>query len=114
VATAAENRLNILRTTSFAAASDCQKSVGFGAFFRGNCKRTAMADCSRKSTRAPRYQSVNSTAAVSPRIAASEEGLPTVFGGVISHLLINQFAMSRTKASVNPPAAIPKITGADT
>jgi hypothetical protein len=37
-----------------------------------------------------------------------------VVGGIVSLLLINQFAMSQTKASVNPPAAIPKITGADT
>jgi hypothetical protein len=31
-----------------------------------------------------------------------------------SLLLINQFAMSRTKASVHPPAAIPKTTASDT
>jgi hypothetical protein len=48
------------------------------------------------------------------RIAASEKGAPAVFGGFVSLLLINQFAMSRTKASVHPPAAIPKTTGADT
>jgi hypothetical protein len=59
-------------------------------------------------------QSVNSTATVGSRIAASEESLPTLFGGVVSLLLIDQFAMSRTKASVHPPAAIPKISGTDT
>jgi hypothetical protein len=59
-------------------------------------------------------QSLNSTVAVSSRIAASEESLPTLFGGVVSLLLIDQFAMSRTKASVNPPAAIPKVSGTDT
>jgi hypothetical protein len=56
----------------------------------------------------------NSPAAISLRIAASEESLPTVFGGVVSLLLIDQFAMSRAKANVNPPAAIPEITGANT
>src|SRR5262245_12507180 len=56
-------------------------------------------------------QSANSTAAVSSRMAASEESLPTVLCSVVSFLLIDQFAMSRTKASVNPPAAIPKISG---
>src|SRR5262249_11996486 len=56
----------------------------------------------------------NSTATVGSWIAASEESLPTLFGGVVSLLLIDQFAMSRTKASVHPPAAIPKIPGTDT
>jgi|RhiMethySRZTD1v2_1073278.scaffolds.fasta_scaffold3174134_1 hypothetical protein len=52
--------------------------------------------------------------AVSSRIGASQESLPTVsHGGVFSLLLIDQFAMSRTKAGVNPPAAIPQITGPD-
>ena len=55
-----------------------------------------------------------STATVGSRIAASEKSLPTLFGGVVSLMLIDQFAMSRTKARVHPPAAIPKISGTDT
>lgn len=34
--------------------------------------------------------------------------------GIVSLLLVKSFAMDRTKASVNPPAAVPQITGADT
>jgi hypothetical protein len=48
------------------------------------------------------------------RIAASEESLPTLFGVVVSFLLIDQFAMRRTKASMNPPTAVPDITEART
>jgi hypothetical protein len=40
--------------------------------------------------------------------------VPTVFGGLVSLLLINAFAMSWTKASVTPPAAAPQVAGADT
>jgi hypothetical protein len=35
-----------------------------------------------------------STATVGSRIAASEESLPTLFGGIVSLTLIDQFAMS--------------------
>jgi hypothetical protein len=47
-----------------------------------------------------------------PRIAASEEGVPALFGGVVSLHLINAFATNRTKASMNPPTAVPDITEA--
>jgi hypothetical protein len=49
-----------------------------------------------------------------PRIAASEEGVPAIFGGVLSLNLINSFAANRTKSNMNPPPAIPYITEADT
>jgi|SRR5262245_4904771 hypothetical protein len=48
------------------------------------------------------------------RIAASEEDAPATCVGVVLLQLIKCFAMGRTKANVNPPAAIPQITGADT
>ena len=41
---------------------------------------------------------------VSPRNAASEEGVPALFGGVVSLDVINALATNRTKANVNPPA----------
>jgi hypothetical protein len=37
-----------------------------------------------------------------PRIAASEEGVPASFGGVVSLDLINALATNRTKANMNP------------
>jgi hypothetical protein len=77
-------------------------------------QQTAITDRAAKQA-APCCQHLAAHArGVSSRIAASEESLPTLVGVIVSLLLINQFAMSRTKASVNPPAAIPKITGADT
>jgi hypothetical protein len=50
---------------------------------------------------------------LAPRIAASEEGVPAIFGGVLSLNLINSFATNRTKPNMNPPTAIPYITEAD-
>jgi drug/metabolite transporter (DMT)-like permease len=44
----------------------------------------------------------------------SEEGVPALFGGVISPDLINAFATNRTKPNMNPPMAIPYITEACT
>jgi hypothetical protein len=40
-----------------------------------------------------------------PRIATSEEGVPAIFGGVVSLSLINSFATNRTKPNVThqPP-----------
>jgi hypothetical protein len=81
---------------------------------RGSGSHPSRAEADSYQGTAPRSQSVNSTATVGSRIAASEKSLPTLFGGVVSLLLIDQFAMSRTKASVHPPAAIPKISGPDT
>jgi hypothetical protein len=49
-----------------------------------------------------------------PRIVASEEGVPAIFGGVVSLDVINRFAKSRTKPNMNPPTAVPYITEADT
>jgi hypothetical protein len=49
-----------------------------------------------------------------PRIAASEEGVPAIFGGVVSLSLINSFATNRTKPNMDPPIAIPYIAEADT
>jgi hypothetical protein len=49
-----------------------------------------------------------------PQIAASQEGVPALFGGVVSLDLINAFATNRTKANVNPPTAGPYITEAGT
>ena len=49
-----------------------------------------------------------------PRIAASEEGVPAFFGGVVSLDLINALATNRTKANMNPPTAVPYITEAGT
>ena len=48
------------------------------------------------------------------RIAASEEGVPAMFGGVVSLDLINAFATNRTKPNMNPPTAVPYITEAGT
>jgi hypothetical protein len=49
-----------------------------------------------------------------PQIAASQEGVPALFGGVVSLDLINAFATNRTKANMNPPTAVPYITEAGT
>jgi hypothetical protein len=49
-----------------------------------------------------------------PRIAASKEGVPAMFGGVVSLNLINDFAMNRTKSNMKPPTAVPYITEAGT
>jgi len=46
------------------------------------------------------------------RIAASEEGVPAMFGGVVSLDLINGFTTNRTKSNMNPPTAVPYITEA--
>ena len=48
------------------------------------------------------------------RIAASEEGVPALFGGVVSLDLINALATDRTKANMNPPTTVPYITEAGT
>jgi hypothetical protein len=48
------------------------------------------------------------------RIAASDEAVPAIFGGVVSLSLINSFATNRTKPNMNPPTAIPYIAEADT
>jgi len=47
-----------------------------------------------------------------PQIAASQEGVPALFGGVVSLNLINAFATNRTKTNMNPPTAVPYITEA--
>jgi hypothetical protein len=44
------------------------------------------------------------------QIATSQEGMPALFGGVVSLDLINAFATNRTKANMNPPTAVPQIT----
>jgi len=48
------------------------------------------------------------------RIATSEEGVPAMFGGLVSPDLINAFATNRTKPNMNPPTTIPYITEAGT
>jgi hypothetical protein len=48
------------------------------------------------------------------QIALSQEGVPALFGGVVSLDFINTFAMDRTKANMNPPTAVPYITEAGT
>jgi hypothetical protein len=48
------------------------------------------------------------------RIAASKEGVPAMFGDVVSLDLINAFATNRTKPNMNPPTAVPYITEAGT
>jgi hypothetical protein len=47
-------------------------------------------------------------------IAASEKGAPATCVSVVLLDFIECFAMSRTKANVNPPAPVPQITGAYT
>ena len=49
-----------------------------------------------------------------PRIAMSEEGVPAMFGGLVSPDLINAFATNRTKPNMNPPTTVPYITDAGT
>jgi hypothetical protein len=49
-----------------------------------------------------------------PQNAASKEGVPTVFGGIVLLVLINGFATSRTKSNMNPPSAVPDVTETDT
>ena len=49
-----------------------------------------------------------------PQIAPSQEGVPALFGGVVSLDFINAFATNRTKANMNPPPAVPYITEAGT
>ena len=49
-----------------------------------------------------------------PRFAASEEGVPALFGDVVSLDLINALATTRTKANMNPPTTVPYITEAGT
>jgi hypothetical protein len=61
-----------------------------------------------------RYVPVESGDQSAPRIAASEEGVPASFGGVVSLDLINALATNRTKANMNPPTAVPYITEAGT
>jgi hypothetical protein len=45
-----------------------------------------------------------------PRNAASKEGVPTIFGGIVFLVLINALATSRTKSNMNPPSTVPDIT----
>ena len=63
-----------------------------------------IGDCLRRGT----------SMASGPRIAASKEGVPAMFGGVVSRDLINDFATNRTKSNMNPPTAVPYITEAGT
>jgi hypothetical protein len=50
-----------------------------------------------------------------PPNAASKEGVPTVFGRIVLLvLLINGFATTRTKSNMNPPSAVPDVTGTGT
>jgi hypothetical protein len=48
------------------------------------------------------------------RIATSEEGVPAMFGGLVSPDLKNAFATNRTKPNMNPPTTVPYITEAGT
>jgi hypothetical protein len=48
------------------------------------------------------------------RIATSEEGMPAMFGGLVSPDLVNAFATNRTKPNMNPPTTVPYITEAGT
>jgi hypothetical protein len=48
------------------------------------------------------------------RIGASQENAPAMCIGIVSLQLVTGFTMGRTKANVNPPAAVPQIAGADT
>jgi hypothetical protein len=95
VATAAENRLSIRR--SFAAASDC--------------RTIAIYEYTRALARDVFYTWGDQSA---PRIAASKEGVPAMFGRVVLLNLINDFATNRTKSNMNPPTAVPYITEAGT
>src|SRR5262249_16685080 len=63
---------------------------------------------------APSKNPVIPKAPVASRFPPAEEARQTALAGVVSLMLIDQFAMSRTKARVHPPAAIPKISGTDT
>src|SRR5262245_54569046 len=49
------------------------------------------------------------------RTARIEEGVPAMLFSVsvVTLQLVFTFAMSRTEASVSPPASVPQITGAD-
>src|SRR5262245_29510614 len=49
-----------------------------------------------------------------PQIAASQERVPALFGGVVLLDLVNPFATNRTKPNMNPPTAVPYITEAGT
>jgi hypothetical protein len=89
VATAAENRLSFWRAIR-TAASDC-RTIAIDEY-----TRDTWGDHS------------------APRIAASEEGVPALFGGIVSLDLINALATSRTKANMNPPTAVPYTTKAGT
>jgi hypothetical protein len=60
-----------------------------------------IGDCLRRGT----------SMASGPRIAASKEGVPAMFGGVVSLNLINDFATNRTKSN---KTAVPYITEAGT
>jgi hypothetical protein len=44
----------------------------------------------------------------------SEEGVPEMFGGLVSPDLINVSATNRTKPNMNPPTTVPYITEAGT
>jgi hypothetical protein len=46
--------------------------------------------------------------------AANQEGAPAMCVGVVSLQLVMSFTMGRTKVDVNPPEAVPQITGANT
>jgi len=48
------------------------------------------------------------------RTAADQESVPATCVRVVLLHLVKSFAMDRAKANVNPPAAAPQITGADT
>jgi hypothetical protein len=47
-------------------------------------------------------------------MAANEQGVPAMCGGVVLLQFVKSLTMSRTKTNVNPPAAVPQITEADT
>jgi hypothetical protein len=48
------------------------------------------------------------------RIAATEEGVPAPFGGLVSLDLINAFATNRAKPNMNPPTTVPSVADAGT
>jgi len=44
----------------------------------------------------------------------SEEGVPAMFGGLVSPDLMDAFATNWTKPNMNPPTTVPYITEART
>ena len=79
----------------------------------GECKANWLPQRTPCQPRAGAFLHFEQTQSAS-RIAASEEGVPAMFGGVVSLDLINAFATNRTKPNMNAPTAVPYITEAGT